>query len=198
MPKRITTPDPILRVFVNEYLSNGYNAKKAAEDVFGITNTYAAMKGHILMKNERVQAIIKETLADLIPDEFVIQKHMELFNQKQIDYFTFPPNMEDEEIIEHVQSNGLKLINIRPTRTSKIAYYSVADTNALKSAIDMTYKLKGVYKNDPRPIDNDEDNIIETHELQTLAKKINALTGNNNGNNITSDGTDTNALDEEA
>lgn len=88
---------------------------------------------------------MKELLDTYLPDEDIAREHKELLNQKRIDYFVFPKNMEDEEISEHVRAAGLEVIVVRQSDKGKMAFYSLPDAQAKKAALDMAYKLKGSY-----------------------------------------------------
>lgn len=90
-------------------------------------------------------------LDSIMPDEFVLEQHKKLFEQKQINYFVFPKSMEDKEIIEHVEASGLKVVNVRMSDKGKMAFYSIPDANAIKSALDMVHKLKGRYSQEEDP-----------------------------------------------
>jgi hypothetical protein len=89
--------------------------------------------------------LFKELVEEYLPDEFLAEQHRELFNQKQLAYFTFPKTMEDEEIEIKMKNNGLDLINIQISKNGKMAFYSIKDSNSIKAGIDMGYKLKGNY-----------------------------------------------------
>jgi len=87
----------------------------------------------------------KEIMEDIIPESFVIDQHKKLFDSKRIDYFSFPKTMEDEEIIQHIESVGIKVITVRPSDKGKLAFYSCPDAQAVRAAIDMANKLRGLY-----------------------------------------------------
>ena len=87
----------------------------------------------------------KELMAKHLPESLLTRKHEALFHQKQLNYFTFPKDMSDDEIISHVEANGLQVIVVRESDKGKLAFYSIDDVNAIKSALDMGYKLRGNY-----------------------------------------------------
>lgn len=94
-----------------------------------------------LTKSKNWQDLLEEAL----PNDFVMDQHKKLFNQKQVSYFTFPKHMEDQEIRGHVEASGLEVITIRTSKEAKMAFYAMPDTQAIKSALDMAHKLKGNY-----------------------------------------------------
>lgn len=80
-----------------------------------------------------------------LSDDLLTRKHLKLLEQKQLNYFTFSKDMEDEEIRAHVEANGVQVIVIRPSDKGKLAFYSIDDAAAIKSGLDMAYKIKGTY-----------------------------------------------------
>jgi hypothetical protein len=87
----------------------------------------------------------KELLEEILPNDFVIDQHKKLFNQKQVSYFSFPRDMTDLDIRKHVEANGLEVISVRSSDKAKMAFYAMPDTQAIKAALDMAHKLKGNY-----------------------------------------------------
>ena len=112
-----------------------------------------------------------ELMQQHIPDSSLAEAHREMLEQKEVNYFVFPKLMTDEEITEHVESNGLEVINICPSDKGKLAFYSIINANARKSALDMAYKLKGKYAPDKTLNLNVE--VDASPEIKELAKKIN-------------------------
>lgn len=90
----------------------------------------------------------KELIEKHLSDDILTKSHRELLEQKQLAYFTFSKAMSDEEIIEHVNAAGFDVIVVRESDKGKLAFYSIDDANAKKSALDMAYKLKGSYAPD--------------------------------------------------
>ena len=84
-------------------------------------------------------------LEEFLPNEYIMEKHKLLFEQKQINYFSFPVFLTDSEIQDHVEANGLRVVTIRTSEKAKLAFYATPDTNAIRSALDIAHKLKGNY-----------------------------------------------------
>lgn len=155
--------------FVKKYIENG-EASKSVQQVFGIKNKqYAATKGARLMAKPK---IIK-AIADAFPIDYLASKHTDLFNQKEVEYFTFPKKMSDEEIKGHVEGSGLTLVNVRESMVGKMAFYTRPDTAALKAALDMGYKLKGSYAAEKTVNMNVE--VESTDMIKELTNKINEI-----------------------
>lgn len=90
----------------------------------------------------------KELLEEYLPESELAKAHKELLEQKQLAYFVFPRRMKDEEIEANMEANGLDLIVIRESDKGRMAFYSIVDANARKSALEMGYKLRGSYAPD--------------------------------------------------
>ena len=146
-------------------MENGGNVTKAMVDVGyseASANTPAVLTGSLGW----------EFLMDkYLPDKLLVEHHKELLTAKQIEYFVFPKNMDDDEIFERVDEAGLKVIVIRPSDKGKMAFYSIADPNAKKNALDMIYKLRGRYKVEPEKPNAGVDPALES--LNTLVKMLN-------------------------
>ena len=125
------------RGFVKDYVETG-NGTEAALKNYDTKDPNTA--GVIASENLR-----KPKIQDALPDDFLSDIHLELFKQKRIDYFVFPKRMEDDEIVEHVASVGIKVISVRETDKGKMAFYSISDAQAVTKGLDMAYKLKGSY-----------------------------------------------------
>jgi len=127
--------------FVKDYIKtgNGTDSVKKNYDVAS-DQTARAMAYENLTKPHIVKSI-----QDSLPDDLLAEHHNKLFKQVQTSYFTFPKSMSDEEIIEHVNANGIDVITVRESDKGKLAFYTIPDANAIKNGLDMAYKLKGSY-----------------------------------------------------
>lgn len=128
--------------FVTEYLDNGHNGTQAALAVY---NTEDPNTAGVIAHENLSKPKIKDAIKEALPDDLLAQKHKELFNQKQLAYFTFSKEMPDEEIIDHVEAAGFAVIVVRPSDKVKYAFYSIDDAQAKSKALDMAYKVRGTY-----------------------------------------------------
>jgi hypothetical protein len=139
--------------FVKEVAITG-NATQAVKKAFKKSikkDSSARSKGSQLLTNTNIiQAVAetKKTIAEQLPDELLVKKHLDLLEQKQLAYFVFSKKLTDEEIEGHMQANGLDLIVIRETEKGKMAFYSIPDAQAIKNGLEMAYKVKGSYEED--------------------------------------------------
>lgn len=148
------------RGFVRDYLATGsgqeaalknYNLGKLGGKDAG--NSARAIASENLTKPNVIEAIEKA-----LSNDFLADKHKELFEQKKVDYFVFPKSMPDEEIIGHVKSSGIEVITVRTTEKGKLAFYSLPDSQAIKGGLEMAYKIKGVFN---------EGNVVKSQSLNT-------------------------------
>ena len=103
----------------------------------------------------------QELMEKHLPNRLLAKEHKDLLAQKKIDYFVFPKRMDDEEIYGHVEAAGLTLIVTRESDKGKMAFYSIPDAQAKQKALDMAYKLKGLYvKEEPPTIPPNQLNIF--------------------------------------
>lgn len=155
--------------FIGEYVKQR-NGVKAAKKAYGIKSyQYAGLKAHRLLKQEKIQ----KGVASALPDDLLARKHNELFDLKQVEYFSFPRTMNDEEIVEHVASAGIQVISIRITEKSKLAFYAMPDGQAIKSALDMAYKIKSTYAPEKKVSLNVE--VEANPEIKELTNKLNEI-----------------------
>lgn len=69
---------PKHKEFIEEYLENGNNATQAVKKVFDIEDSnVASNKASRLLSN----ATVKQTLAESIPDDLIVEKHKALLNK---------------------------------------------------------------------------------------------------------------------
>lgn len=110
----------------------------------------------------------EELMDEYLPNEMVTSKHHELINAKKIATLDFPANIKDSEIISILKTvNGL-VISINRTRTTTSVWYSVTDNLALRTALDMAYRLKGRY------VATLQDPPIDEGELEEQLREVRA------------------------
>lgn len=177
------------RGFVKDYLKTGIGSLAAKEN-YDVANDNVARN---IASENLTKPNIQKAIADRLTDELLSEKHIELFNQKRIDYFMFPKSMDDEEIREHVESVGITVITVRTTEKGKMAFYSLPDANAIKGALDMAYKIKSTYA--PEKSVNVNVEVEASPVIKELTDKLNGLY---RGSSESSDGGITSVVDPEA
>ena len=131
----------------------------------------------------------REQMEDFLPDEKLLKAHQKLLSQKQVQYFTFPKSMSDEEIISQVNRAGFEVITVNEAERSKYAFYSIDNSQAISKALEMAYRLKG------RDSDDKNKNLATDGEFSSLeailTKKVTTIKeqtlrlGKNKNNGIT-------------
>lgn len=113
------------------------------------------------------QALMDEVLGE----DMLTERHQTLLHLQKIDYFVFPKSMTDEEIKTHVESNGLKVLNVRYSDKGKLAFYVMPDAQAIAKGLDMAYKLRAKY-GDEKPVAPPQTvyNLFYKPEVQTGLK----------------------------
>lgn len=158
------------RRFIEDYVKTG-SAVVAVKNNYNIGNPKSAeTMGYEILR----QPAVKKRLDELFPDDFVYEKHHQLMSNKQVAYFVFPKSMSDEEITAHVDSVGIKVIVIRESDKGKLAFYATLDTNAVKSGLDMLYKIKGTYAPEKKELSGKVE-MIATEKVKELGDKLRKL-----------------------
>lgn len=132
------------RGFVKDYVKTGNGVESALENYD--TKDYSTA-GNIASDNLRKPKIIKAILsiADQIPDNLLVKKHLELLNVPKITR----TSVQGETVTEEES----------------------VDTQALKAGLDMAYKLKGVYAAEKRETINLDVKVNISPEMIELGKK---------------------------
>ena len=133
------------RKVLDKLVENGGNMSKAIRDT-GLYSPSQELHPEKIIDSKTW----KEVVEDAMPDSFLLGKHKELFEQKEVNYFVFPKTMSDEEIVAHVKASGIDVITVRGSDKGKLAFYSLPNANAMKSALEMAYRAKGVYGDIPQ------------------------------------------------
>lgn len=163
------------RGFVKDYVATG-NGEKAALNNYQIESSNPGNVARSIASENLTKPNIIEAIQKLLPDDFLAEKHRELFDQKRVDYFVFPKSMEDEEIVEHVASVGIKVITVRISDKGKMAFYSITDAQAVKGALEMGYKIKGAFteQDAPKLPTGNTYNFIFSDEVREKVRVIDA------------------------
>jgi len=104
------------RIAIIKLVENGGNVSKAMREAGYSKKT--AINPKKLTESKAYQ----EILGNYLPDELLAQKHLELLNKEEV-----------------ILKNNVTTGKIEAIYTGRV------DTNAVKSALDMAYKLKGKY-----------------------------------------------------
>lgn len=133
---------PTLRqkILAKEMLANPGSLSKAMRKA-GYSEGYVR-NSHELTATQTWQDLLEKYL----PDERLTEKHEELMEASAVDDFFVDPKLEDKEIYAIAKKAHVKVFMIqRGAIGGTKVYVSKADTATQRQALDMAYKLKGVY-----------------------------------------------------
>jgi len=147
---------PKEKEFVENYIENGGNATQAIKDskYKAKNDNSAGVLGHKQLRKVKIKKAIK-SIADSIPDELLIEKHLALLNKQEV-----------------VTKNNVTSGEVDVIPTGEI------DANAVKSGLDMAYKLKSSYAPEKRIIDLNTIGNLKPEELaiaKTSEAELNKL-----------------------
>jgi len=123
----------------------------------------------------------QELLKIFIPESKTVRRHGELQDFSSIEHYTFPSvgkgkkkrdlsNKEIKMIVESVP--GCKLIYIKPDfYAGKIAFFQAPDGKIRVNAVDMAYKLYGVYAAEKIELTRKYEHLSNA-DLATLEKQL--------------------------
>lgn len=128
---------------------------------------------------------IADAISKAIKEDDIEQAFRKLLNLKRLDYFVFSKALSDDEITEHVQAQGIEVLNIRPTEKGKMAFFAIPDGQAIAKALDFAAKIEGAYAPDKHahlnvsmdlstdPTAIDLDKLVEEAESKLKEQKLN-------------------------
>lgn len=91
----------------------------------------------------------REGIDEYLPDDLIASAHRKLMDAQRFRKMTFPSVMQDEEIAYVLAMNGNKALSICRNRYFAHALVLEADRTAMRYALDLAYKAKGLYRNTP-------------------------------------------------
>jgi hypothetical protein len=155
--------------FVEAFVETGVGAQaaKKAYDIEPTDHKLAAVMG----SENLAKPYIREEIERRITKEQVEQAHSSLLSAVRLDYFVFDKKMPDEEIVAHVESVGLKCVNVRPSEKGKLAFFTLPDGMARGKGIELYHKLMGSFAPEKRVVLNVK--AEPDPRIKELAKKLN-------------------------
>lgn len=158
-------------IFVDAFVATGVGAQ-AAKEAYDIPPDAHHLAATIAQEN-----LTKPDIQEAIKDrqesrkKLVDDAHDSLLKAVRLDYFVFSKSMSDEEIISHVEAQGLTCINIRPSDKGKLAFFSLPDGSSRSKGVEIYHKVEGTFAPDKHLNVNVE--VVATQEIQDLTKKLN-------------------------
>ena len=165
MARKLT---PKQDAFVAKYVETG-NGTQSALAVYDTDKEGTAAQ--IAYENLRKPEVISEITRRITPED-IERAHASLINAVRLDYFVFSKQMSDEEIVGHVEAQGLTVINIRPSEKGKLAFFALPDGAARSKGIELYHKVHGTFAPDKRITVNVK--AAPSERIKKLAEKLNA------------------------
>ena len=156
---------------IKNFTENQGNAYRAMLDA-GYSENTAAKPGNLT--NSKT---FREMLDLEVSQQETAKQLGNLLRAAKLDHYVFPMVMEDQEIIEIVESiPGCTLKQIKHGQQAKYAYYWSPDNRSKKDGIDIVMKVRGEYA--PQKIQrvDDELNKLTTDQLDAKIRELEAET----------------------
>ena len=120
----------------------------------------------------------KELMDEFIPDSLITQRHNELANACSLSNYKFDLKISDKTIKALINDiPGCKCLYVSRDKYNATAYFTQPDQHSRKDAIDMGYKLKGVYAPEQIELTKRKYQDLSNAELVKLKQSlINYLT----------------------
>lgn len=112
------------RGFVKDYIETGNGTQSAMKNYDTESENTAGAIASENLRKPKIAEVIK-TLAEQIPNELLIEKHLELLNKEEV-----------------LLKNNVSTHEVEVIPTGQI------DATAVRAGLDMAYKLKGAYAPD--------------------------------------------------
>lgn len=177
------------KTFVDAYLVTGNGTQSALKAY----DTDSPQVAEAIGSENLSKPIIQKALAEALNDELLVDTHVEMLSQVRLDYFVFSKNMSDEEIVSHVDSVGLKCVNIRPSDKGKLAFFAIPDSHARGKALELAYKIKGSFAPEKRVT-----LLVDVETTQVIKELTDKLNGIYRGTSGGGDGGPTSSVGTEA
>lgn len=107
----------------------------------------------------------EELMEEYLPDKDLAEKHQELLGATRLEHMVFPKNVKDKIIKELLESVNCNVRKIQHGDQANHVWFWAKDNIALKSGLEMAYKLKGKYA--PEKIKFIDQNADQDDELLT-------------------------------
>lgn len=160
------------RGFVRDYVETGNGTQAALKNYDIQSSKPEKVASVIATENLSKPSIIKaiESIAERIPDELLVEKHLELLNASQVQHASFPLNPEDEdnkELEAMFTRSNCKVYKIINTTASREVYFFARDNASISKALDLAYKIKGTYAPEQKEV-----RMVGLIAIQDATKKI--------------------------
>lgn len=169
------------KAFVDEYVATGNGAQSALKAYDLKSSQPELIAASMAAENLRKPHIL-DAIQEALPDEVLGEKHRALLNSTRLEHMVFPlgpkdgeiddTKLTDEEIVLLLASVNCTVRKIVHGDIARHVYFWSVDSSAVKGALDMAYKLKGLYAPD-KHVSVNLTSTVPNAKLKKLAEKLN-------------------------
>lgn len=113
----------------------------------------------------------QEYLEEFIPDEQLAVAHRSLLEAQRVSRMEFPALLTDEEIKNIIAASGRTVLVLKRGKGGVNVAFSEPDFTARVRAIDLAYKVKGLYKAGEADTPQSEYTHLSDDELHALIEQ---------------------------
>jgi len=113
----------------------------------------------------------QEYLEEYIPNEVIAVAHRELLGAQRVSRMEFPAVLTDKEVVEIITSSGRTVLVLKRNKKNVNVAYAEPDFTARVRAIDLAYKVKGLYSDSKTGTSENEYAHLSDDELHALVEK---------------------------
>jgi hypothetical protein len=113
----------------------------------------------------------QEYLEEYIPDEAVAVAHKELLGAQRVSRMEFPATLTDKEVTDIITSSGRIVLVLKRGKQSVSVAFSEPDFTARVRALDLAYKVKGLYSDGKAGATESEYAHLSDDELHALIEQ---------------------------
>lgn len=150
---------------IQKMVANGGKTRSLAQSMreAGYSESYARNP----QKIKRTQAW-KEYLQEFIPDESIANTHRGLIEAKKLNRLDLPASLNDKDIKDLMVSIDKEIVNIVRNKKGVQVIFSEPDFSIRIRAVDLAYKVKGLYVDKSNDESHNEYAHLSDSELQRL------------------------------
>lgn len=113
----------------------------------------------------------QDYLEEYIPDEEVAVAHKALLGAQRVSRMEFPASLTDDEVAEIIASSGRTVLVLKRGKKSVSVAFAEPDFTTQVRAIDLAYKVKGLYKTSEAGAPCSEYSHLSDDELHALIEQ---------------------------
>jgi hypothetical protein len=113
----------------------------------------------------------QEYLDEYIPDEQVAVAHKALLGAQRVSRMEFPASLTDDEVAEIIASSGRSVLVLKRSKKTVSVAFAEPDFTTQVRAIDLAYKVKGLYKSGETEAAQSEYAHLSDEELHALIEQ---------------------------